>query len=453
MRIIAKGDSNVIKLLGRQKVKPDLPYRLMRYTLRQECDKGLLLHNVITGKLILLDSAEAKRLDSLPGALTDDLSELIEDYFVVPAVFDEQKLVDTLRMLAKRVLTPEGVNSYVILPTTCCNARCFYCYESQYEHINMSDETTDRLIDYIVAHKGGNKVHIQWFGGEPLLGIKRIDQISQALNERGIEYDSNMISNGYLFDENIVERAAESWHLRNIQITLDGTEEIYNRTKAYVNPSENPYRRVLRNIQLLISKEIHVGIRMNLDQHNFENLDTLITEIYELFGNSSYLSTHVHVVYEDEGFEPLLRDERIKESLYMRSVQLNSRLEQLGIAVGGIRSLPKLRTHSCMADSDNNVAVYPDGRLFKCEHFCDDDVFGSIYNNEILINSLKKYQVYAKRDQCRTCKLYPSCLILEKCDGLKDRNSHICKYNIEKEIRGLTTYYAHSDQNNRCVCN
>ena len=445
MRVIAKGDSNVIKLLGKQKVKPDFPYRLMRYTLRQECDKGLLLHNVITGKLILLDSAGAKRLDSLPGAFTDDLSELIEDYFVVPDVFDEQKLVDTLRMLAKRVLTPEGVNSYVILPTTCCNARCFYCYESQYEHINMSNETTDRLIEYIITHKGGNKVHIQWFGGEPLLGIKRIDQISQALSEKGIEYDSNMISNGYLFDEEIVKRAVESWHLRNIQITLDGTEEIYNRTKAYVNPSENPYRRVLRNIQLLIENGIHVGIRMNLDQHNYENLDSLITEIHDDFGNNKHLRAYVHVVYENEGFDPMFRDEKTAKSLFKRQVQLNSRLEQLGITKASNRSLPKLRVHSCMADSENSVAVYPDGRLFKCEHFADDDVFGSIFVEEKKDSSLKKYQEAAKRVQCNQCELYPSCLILENCEGLKDRNSIVCGYDVEKETRKLLSFAAQYD--------
>ena len=31
-------------------------------------------------------------------------------------------------------------------------------------------------------------------------------------------------------------------------ITIDGTESIYNKTKAYINPKDNPFLRVLRNI-------------------------------------------------------------------------------------------------------------------------------------------------------------------------------------------------------------
>ena len=56
-------------------------------------------------------------------------------------------------------------------------------------------------------HKGSGTLHLSWFGGEPLMGIKRIDQICMDLEGRGIKFSSNMISNGYLFDEEIVARA------------------------------------------------------------------------------------------------------------------------------------------------------------------------------------------------------------------------------------------------------
>jgi sulfatase maturation enzyme AslB (radical SAM superfamily) len=40
-----------------------------------------------------------------------------------------------------------------------------------------------------------------------------------------------MISNGILFNEKNIVKARELWHLKNVQITLDGTESSYEQIK------------------------------------------------------------------------------------------------------------------------------------------------------------------------------------------------------------------------------
>ena len=92
----------------------------------------------------------------------------------------------------------------------------------------MDRETADRVISYIKEHCGGQQVKLSWFGGEPLVNHKVIDQICNGLRNDGIPYESRMISNAYLFDDTIVAKAADLWNLKNIQITLDGTEVVYN---------------------------------------------------------------------------------------------------------------------------------------------------------------------------------------------------------------------------------
>ncbi|MEI3172875.1 MAG: radical SAM protein [Lachnospiraceae bacterium] len=129
---------------------------------------------------------------------------------------------------------PEHITSYTIFTTTDCNARCFYCYEMGRSRIPMSDETAHKAAAYIAAHCGGEKVHLHWFGGEPLFNKQVIDIICTDLAEKGIVYESMIISNGYLFDGATVEQAVSHWKLKNVQITLDGTEEIYNRSKAFI---------------------------------------------------------------------------------------------------------------------------------------------------------------------------------------------------------------------------
>ena len=84
-------------MLGQQSVKADTPYRMMRYVIRDDYDNHVLLQNVITGQLVVLDEAEAALMDQLPMAATPVMEELIKAYYLVPEGYDEAKKVIGLR--------------------------------------------------------------------------------------------------------------------------------------------------------------------------------------------------------------------------------------------------------------------------------------------------------------------------------------------------------------------
>lgn len=439
MKTIVAARKDVAKLLGKQRLK-NTSYRLMKFTLQAKCEDGLLLHNCITGQLILLTSQEASALDDLPTTPDQNIVSLIEDHFLVPIEYDEKATVDNLRLLMKKLFTPKGINGYTIMVTTNCNARCFYCYQANFPHINMTEETADRLVKYMIQHKGSDPLRIQWFGGEPLVGIARIDQISAALRKQGIEFTSSMISNGYLFTEAVIERAVRDWKLKNIQITLDGTEEIYNRTKAYRSAEKSPYKRVLRNIILLLNYGVYVGLRLNLDQHNEEDLVKLIAEVKRLIPNKEHLNVYAHVIYEDEGYAPIARSSDEREELYRKQLQINKLIIDEGLSRIHL-SLPSIRYRSCMADNPRSMVVYPDGYLYKCEHTVKDDEFGHIDELKKDESKIIKYSVPSSLKICETCQLYPSCYILAECDGLKDRNITICGFDVTQKAAGLAQSY------------
>ena len=126
-----------------------------------------------------------------------------------------------------------------------------------------------------------------------------IDIICTDLTEKGIVYESMMISNGYLFDGATVEQAVSHWKLKSVQITLDGTEEIYNRSKAFIyKDGKSPYQVVLANIQRLLDAGVAVLIRLNMDEHNADNLMELADELHEQFGENKKLTVYSHVLYE-----------------------------------------------------------------------------------------------------------------------------------------------------------
>ena len=439
MKTIVAARTDVTKLLGRQRLKNG-PYRLMKFILQANCEDGLLLHNCITGQLILLTSQEASALNDLPTTPDQNMIALIEDHFLVPLDYDEKATVDNLRLLMKKLFTSNEINGYTIMVTTNCNARCFYCYQANFPHINMTEETADHLVKYMIQHKGSDPLRIQWFGGEPLVGIARIDQVSSALRKQGIEFTSSMISNGYLFTEAVIERAARDWKLKNIQITLDGTEEIYNRTKAYRSAEESPYKRVLQNITILLNYGVHVGLRLNLDQHNEEDLVKLISEIKRLIPNKEHLNVYAHVIYEDEGYAPIARGSSEREELYRKQLQINKLIIDEGLSKLHL-SLPSIRYRSCMADNPQAMVVYPDGHLYKCEHTVKDDEFGHIDGLTKDESKIKKYAVPSSLKMCEKCQLYPSCYILKECDGLKERNNIICGFDVTQKVLGLVQYY------------
>ena len=441
MKTIVEGNSNVIKLLGKQRLNDTL-YRKMNYVLKKNCRQGVLLHNSITGKLVLLSGAEAALLEELPAKYTEKMNELVEDYYLVPVSYNEKKTVETLRCLLKRLLEKKGIENYTILTTTNCNARCFYCYESNLPHINMEADTAKKLVEYMANNKQCKSLKLHWFGGEPLVGIKRIDQICEDLTERGIAFISTMTSNGYLFSEPIVKRAVESWKLDSVQITLDGTEEVYNRTKAYVGVNGSPFLRVLNNIKLLLDHGIQVIIRLNLDKHNNEDLNMLIDELEEIFNNHERIEVYTHTLFEDAGFAPIERDEGSRNSLYSRQIELNSKLEKMGLQKRH-RSLPFVKTHNCMADTDNSVVVYPDGRIFKCEHVEIGDEAGSITTEDTVEYGIKKFQITTELSECSECPIYPSCILLKNCAGILDKNTYTCNYDVEQYKKALVKHYDH----------
>ena len=68
----------------------------------------------------------------------------------------------------------------------------------------MTPETADEVVEFIKKHHGGKKIAIDWFGGEPLVGARIIKRICEKLKTEGIDFKSDMVTNGYLFTEEMI---------------------------------------------------------------------------------------------------------------------------------------------------------------------------------------------------------------------------------------------------------
>ncbi len=412
MQIIKEANKRVLKLWTKSK-KKDTSYRWMHYLLKREIEDEYYLYNIVTSELISLDKKEKESLTNFSDSSL--MEELIEKHFLVPLDFDEKKVVDQIRKVMIMMNKEKDILGYTILPTTHCNARCFYCYEIDFEHVQMTKETAHRAVEYIIEHSHGKKVSIGWFGGEPLVGVQRISQIARELNENKISFRSHMISNGALFTEDLIQEAKENWHLNNVQITIDGTEKIYNVVKAYIGLKGSPYQIVLNNIRNLSKAGISVSIRINLGFHNIDDTKQLIEELSETFKDDKNVTMYCHELFEGEGKDPKKHTQEERNYLLKMVNEFNAYALKKGKYIHK-RNLPSLTTSYCMADKDSSVIIQPDGRLTKCEHSSMKESFGSIFTEEKDQTEIQSWKVHETKDECKDCPLYPSCFIPNKCN-------------------------------------
>ena len=269
-----------------------------------------------------------------------------------------------------------------------------------------------------------------------MLGRNIIDFICTRLREEGIAYTSKMVSNGYLFTPELAKTAKMDWNLKKIQITLDGTEDVYNKTKAYVGVTGSPYRRVLANIRLLLSEGICVTVRMNLGQHNAEDLERLIEELAAAFASFDNFSCYVHELFDSDGFTPVTHSVEEWSALKNQRAALLSRIAALGLASPKTsEKTASLRTFYCMADAPSAVTVNPLGGLGRCEHFAYAHLIGDLAEG-IIDKAEEGYWLNASyQDKCSLCVLYPECGILRVCETERVCSLEQVQYKVDRNRR------------------
>ena len=407
MITIQKPDASVSALLGRALRKPGQDYRLTHFLLQRETTDGVLFFHTLTCELLLLTKEEAEN------ALSSD--ELLRRGFVVPTGENEHDRVASIRRLFKKaILPPEEILSYRIFTTLSCNARCFYCFEHGMPQCTMTPETAEKTARFMVDHCNGKKIQIIWFGGEPLCNTRVIDNISQTLNTLGVQYASEITTNASLITDEIAEKTAGLWHIQTALITLDGTEEVYNRVKAYVGPKmDNPFQTVICNIEKLLDKGIHVTIRLNVNEQNADDLSALIDFLRVRFGERKNLSVYTYMLFQLSEADS---EERERVAAQNDGLRLKLRESPLNASLSAVRLPVTIRQKSCCADSGSYVCVLPDGKLALCDTYARQSIIGDLDSYSLSGEMADTWsECIDEKPECATCALYPQCRMLKKC--------------------------------------
>lgn len=408
MEIIQNNNKLISNIIGNQIINDRVEYRPIVFMIELAVPGGFLLYNSLTKCLLFIESDELNK--------DEVFLFLKENWFLVPYNFEERKLANQIKSILKLLeQRKQGFSIYTIFTTMTCNARCFYCYEKHRKKLPMSDSMINKASDFIVKTHLPGVITLRWFGGEPLYNLKAIDRVSERLHSENIDFYSTMISNGYLFNDSIIIRAKETWNLKRVQITLDGTEKTYNRSKSYIYKNVNAYKRVLGNISKLIRAEIFVQIRLNVSKKNVDDILVLLDNLKQQFGCNKYLLIYCHpLIYFDAKNNIPINDDMVgmTESLNL----INYKIKLLGFRSKKSQIPRGPLSNMCIADNPEAITILPDGNIGKCEHYSEDHFIGNLDSTIYDKEEINKMSESADPiPECDDCLCYPDCFLLKNC--------------------------------------
>lgn len=440
MKILMMPNEKTLAIIGEQPVFANKDYRFMKYCLVRDFDEGKMIYNSLTSSMVILEHDEINEIGNI-----NKYAFLYKNYFLVPEDFDEIEVTNNIINHLRRPIDDLYLNnptSFTILTTMKCNARCFYCYELHKKNKkHMTDETAEKIADYIHTYAPMNQqISLSFFGGEPLFNQKPIDIIVNKLIDYNRPFVTNFTTNGYLFNKELVIKAKNIWNTSYVQITLDGTEEVYNKAKNYIYKNgESPYKRVLNNIAILMNYGIRVIIRFNIDLYNSKDLRELVISLYNRFGNHPNLSMYAWPIFEDEE-HPRTPEEHAK--VFEELKKLEETMWKCGYFFGYVPP-SEPRVYQCMADDGSSVLIDPSGNIGTCEHFVDSHFWGHIDDplkkNFDELNIWREYMPVL--DICKDCPLYPICNRPAYCEEMSKCDKYYQEWRIRRYLNGLDKTY------------
>ncbi|MEM2663057.1 MAG: radical SAM protein [Metallosphaera sp.] len=383
-----------------------------------------IIFNTLTGYAMELEPWEIEKLKG--GEVPDHLKEVVEEGF--STTDDLESVLEPL--LNKPVLEP------TLLLTYNCNFNCTYCFQKGFrKEVTVTEEVMKGFINYVRKRERGRKVRVTFFGGEPLLELRKIEEISRSLSD--LKYSFSVVTNGSLLTKSVTHRLI-SHGLSHVQLTLDGPPEVHDKRRFYVDGrgSFNTIIQNLREVQDLVK----VVLRINIDVNNLNEVDTLLAKLVEEGITRIRLDPHfVHTnLFRNEWWENVIPKDLESDVL----VKFWEKARSYGFEIPH----DIFRLGICAAHIDEDIVVDPEGKVYPCWAFTGNPLYvkGRLTQEgevETLNRSLSGRKSLIIHEKCKSCPYLPMCMggcrFLSVLDGKGYHGLDCRKETYEKLVKLL----------------
>ncbi|CEH30438.1 hypothetical protein AM501_30750 [Aneurinibacillus migulanus] len=349
-----------------------------------------------------------------------------------------------------------------------CNLRCTYCYAGDGEYgapkKYLSREVAEQAVRFLMENSYGEKeVTFVLFGGEPFLNWEVLKYLVEYGSEQGRiwgkKVNYSLTTNGTLLSEEKI-RFLEQYRV-GVSVSMDGTKEAHDRHRLFAG-GQGSYEKISRNVSRLMEghRSAPVGSRVTVSK-GFEKVEKSLVHLlakgfYEV-GFAPVTETDDHLALDEQDMRALLGQFEDIAGLYVDYAvndrylgfsNLTNLLKELHIGTN--------KAYGCGAGL-GFFAVSPDGGLYLCHRFNEDERFklGDIYEG---VNRRRQREMLDelhvdRKESCATCALKHICSggcyyeAMERQGDYRRPNAHYCDWMHEWITVGLVTYVQIMEKN------
>ncbi|MDO5376839.1 MAG: radical SAM peptide maturase, CXXX-repeat target family [Clostridia bacterium] len=309
-----------------------------------------------------------------------------------------------------------------------CNLRCKYCYIThKVSNKKMRLEDAKKFIDYVLTAdiKRTEAVIIEFIGGEPLIEVELIDQISDYFKIKAFElghdwfwnYRFSICTNGVNYSNADVQRYLKKNEGKmSVSMTIDGTREKHNLQRVFPDGTGS-YDAIAKNIELW-KTQFPGSTKVTFASADLPLLKDSILDLWD----KGVTDVAANVVFEDVWEEG---DDRVfeKQLMDLADVILDRHLFDKYVCtlfdetLGGYLGEEQLRQTSCGAGK--MMALGTDGKIYPCiryipyslnheEEWCIGNIDSGIDMERVrpFMTTMTKYQSDA---ECLSCEIANGC--------------------------------------------
>ncbi len=399
---------------------------------------------VSTDVASLLAQAAERPSDSLSDDERQALESLAEHGFLVPDRTTERA---KLEQFFRDVREDTSQLRITVLTTLQCNFACDYCIQGDHGDYNknatkMSLERAAELVAWVETRLDAVKPSrfvLTLFGGEPLLNLPvcyfLAEELWKVTQARGVEMLVNVITNGLLLTDEVVDRLAP-YGLNGIKVTLDGDREAHNRMRP-LRGGQGTFDKIIANVRKVSSK-VRISIGGNFDAASVDSYPALLDFLAE-----QEFAPRISRV----AFKPVIKPSPPKNIIPLMAVGDSGKplggacMTAAGSGIGsgkassvcdnchfvddqmihlmeetqkrGFPTMDGVHMGPCEIHKRNAHTIGPEGALYACPGFAGErqQSVGNIHGvrDVVQAETASKYDALAAWKECGDCAFIPVC--------------------------------------------
>jgi uncharacterized protein len=374
------------------------------------------------------------------------LETLAENGFLVPDRAGERAKLD---QFFRDVREDTSQMRITVLTTLQCNFACDYCIQGDHGDYNknatkMSLEKAADLVRWVEGRLDvvqPSRFVLTLFGGEPLLNLPvcyfLAEELWKVTRARGVEMLINVITNGLLLTEEVVDRLTP-YGLNGIKVTLDGDRDAHNLSRP-LRGGQGTFDKIIANVRK-VSPKVRISIGGNFDAASVDSYPALLD-----FLAAQEFAPRISKV----AFKPVIKPSANvpKRMIPLMAVGDSGKplggacMTAAGSGIGsgktssvcdnchfvddqmihlmeetekrGFPTMDGVHMGPCEIHKRNAHTIGPEGALYACPGFAGEkqESVGNIYGTRDVVQAAtaRKYDALAAWKECGDCAFIPVC--------------------------------------------